>query len=69
MKKDLEDLNLLLKSLVYESHHPFDENQALLQTLDTGLIANEAVNCDTAKTVGLRFQKGLDNITLSEASI
>ena len=55
MKKDLEDLNLLLKSLVYESHHPFDENQALLQTLDTGLIANEAVNCDTAKTVGLRF--------------
>ena len=55
MKKDLEDLNLLLKSLDYESHHPFNENQALLQALDTGLIANEAVNCDTAKTVGLRF--------------
>ena len=69
MKKDLDDLNLLLKWRDYQSHDSFDENQTLLQALDTGLIADEPVNCDTVETVGLSIQKNLDNIPLSEASI
>ena len=36
--------------------------------MDTGLIADEAVNCDTAETVGLSIQENLDNVPLCEAS-
>ena len=69
LKKALDDLNLLLKWLDYQSHDLFDENRMLLQALITGLIADEAVNCDTVETVGLSIQGNLDNVPLSEASI
>ena len=60
---------MLLKWLDYQSHDPFDENQTLVEALDTGLITNEAVNCDTSETGGLSIQENLDNVPLSEASI
>ena len=68
MKKGLDDLNLLLKWLDYQSHDPSDENRTLLEALDTGLIADEAVNCYTAETLGLSIQENLDNVPLSEVS-
>ena len=69
MKKDLDDLNLLLEWLDYQSHDLFDENWMLLQELNTDLIADEILNCDTAETVGLSIEENLDNVLLSEASI
>ena len=69
LKKDFDDLNTLLKWLECQTHDPFDENRTLLQTLDTGLIANDTVNCDTAESIGSKNQESLDNVSLSAASI
>ena len=69
IQRDFNDLQKLITWFDYQSHDPFDSTRQKLQSLDSGMIANESVNCDNAEQVGMNIQENLDKIPLSEASV
>ena len=48
---------------------PFDVNRVQLQSLTSGLTANENVNCDEAESVGQKIQSKLDDQIFSRCSV
>ena len=48
---------------------PFDVNRVQLQSLTSGLTANENVNCDEAESVGHNIQSKLDDQLFSRCSV
>ena len=69
MKRDYTDLMKVVEWLKRASHNPFDANRPHLQALDTGLMADETVNCDDAEAVGHRLQVKLDGVSLNDATV
>ena len=57
MKRDFNDLQKLILWFSSTSHDPFDTNRQSLQTLDSGMIADENINCDDAEAVGNAIQE------------
>jgi len=53
----------------FETNNPFDSNRVELQSLSTGLIADETINCDEVENVGQRIQSQIDGLTVAKASI
>jgi hypothetical protein len=53
----------------FEVHDPFDDNRARLQSLPSGLIGDDSVNCDQAEDVGRKIQLKLNGISVTKASI
>ena len=54
-----------------ENHNPFDDNEPLLRSIATGLMATEGdgINCDEAEKIGQAIQDQLDSISITEATI
>ena len=67
--RDFNDLQRLITWFQYQSHDPFDPDRHQLQALDSGLIADETLNCDDAECVGNSIQESLDGISLGESTI
>ena len=55
----------------FNDHNPFTLKTEDLQSLSTGLTANEEdnINCYDAEAVGARIQAGLNGVSFSEAKI
>ena len=58
IKLDFDELQHILQW--FDSSSPFDINRTDLQSLSTGVVADETVNCDNAENVGSTFQAQLD---------
>ena len=54
-----------------ENHNPFDDNEPLLRSIATGLMATEGngINRDEAEKIGQAVQDQLDGISITEATI
>ena len=53
-----------------ENHNPFDDNEPLLRSIATGLMATEdGINCDEAEKIGQAIQDQLGGISITEATI
>ena len=54
-----------------ENHNPFDDNEPLLRSIETGLMATEGdgINRDEAEKIGQAIQGQLDGISITEATI
>ena len=48
----------------------FDQHEALVHSLSSGLIAadGDAINCDKTEQIGAKIQKQLDNVSVAEGS-
>ena len=68
-QRDFTDLQKILTWFQYQSHDPFDPSRPQLQALDSGLVANDSVNCDDVEAVGNRLQEKLDGMSVNKASI
>ena len=66
-KRDAEDLDKI--SSWFKIHNLFDSNKTELQSLSTGLIADDKINCDETESLGCSIQMKPDNLKFSEASI
>ena len=66
-KRDAKDLDGI--SSWFKIQNPFDRNRTQLQSLSTGLIADDKINCDKTESLGSSIQMKLDNLKFSEASI
>ena len=66
-KRDAEDPDKI--SSWFKIHNPFDSNKTQLQSLSTGLIADDKINCDETGNLGCSIQMKLDNLKFSEASV
>ena len=66
-KRGTEDLDKI--SSWFKIHNPFDSNRTQLQSLSTGLIADDKINCDETGNLGCSIQMKLDNLKFSEASV
>ena len=53
----------------FRIHNPFDSNRTQLQSLGTGLIADDKINCDEKESLGCSIQVKLDNLKFSKVSI
>ena len=70
LQRDFSDLEKAVKNwLNMPSHNPFDQNRTTLQALDSGLTADEKVNCDEAEEVGKKIQKKLDGSSWTVATV
>ena len=67
IQRDFNDLQKLLEW--FEAHDPFDDNRAHLQSLSSGLIGDDSVNCDQAEDVGRKIQLKLNGVAVTKASI
>lgn len=69
LKRDFIDLEKIKGWLDLSSHNPFDSDRTSLQALDSGLTANEEVNCDQAELIGQLIQESLDGLPWNGASV
>jgi len=67
IQRDFDDLQKVFQW--FETNNPFDSNRVELQSLSTGLIADETINCDEVENVGQRIQSQIDGLTVAKASI
>lgn len=65
--RDQQDHNRILNWV--EEVNPFDTIRNQLQSLSTGLTANESVNCDDSEVVEQRIQTKMDNQSIVNCSI
>lgn len=57
LRKDMNDLNTMLKWFDFQLHNPSEETRVVLQSLGTGLIADDTVHCDRGEEVSSKIQK------------
>lgn len=67
IQRDYQDLQKILQW--FETNDPFDSNRTELQSLSTGLIADDAINCDEIEKIGSKIQSNLDGVAVVNASI
>lgn len=67
IQRDYQDLHKLFQW--FETNNPFDSNRLELQSLSTGLIADDTINCDKIESVGYKIQSKLDGLAVVKASI
>jgi hypothetical protein len=67
IKRDHADL-LKLSSWV-QLRNPFDTKRTHLQSLTSGVIANQSVNCDRAETIGSSIQASLNSKSIVDTNI
>ena len=60
IKRDYDDLQKL--QIWLNNHNPYDPERNQLQSLATGIVADEPVDCD-------EIQKSLDGISLAKATV
>ena len=66
--RDFNGLQKLITWFQYHSHSRFNPDRHQLQTLESGLIADESVICDEAEYVARSIQDSLDGVSLKEAA-
>ena len=66
---DFADLTKLINWFECDSIITLTQSVLNWWPLDSGMIANEDVKCDNAKTIGMAIQKKLNNVSLHAASI
>ena len=64
---DYQDLQKILQW--FETNNPFDSNRLELQSLSTGSIADDTINCDEIENVGYEIQSKLNDLAVVKASI
>ena len=69
MRRDHKDLQKVMEWFEYETHNPFDPKRTSLQSLITGMIADESINCDDAERIGHMIQLDIDGQSVSNATI
>ena len=68
MQGDYSDLQNVMEW--FETSNPFDVvNRKHLQSLSSGLVADETINCDHVENVGHELQSKLDCIAVTKATI
>ena len=67
LSRDYHDLMKILEW--FETNDPFDSNRNQLQSLSSGLIADESINCDNVEKVGHEIQAKLDNVSITKATV
>ena len=60
MTRDHKDRQKVMEWLEYETHNSFDPKRTSLQSLITGMIADESINCDDAERIGHMIQLDID---------
>ena len=63
-QKDFDEVAIWINEM-----NPFDANRVKLQSLTSGLTANEHVDCDNAETVGQNIQNKLDDQIFLRCSV
>ena len=67
MKRDHDDLQKV--SDWFEERNPFDANREVLQSLSSGLTADEIINCDNSEGIGREIHQKLNDLQFSKCSI
>lgn len=67
LQRDYNDLQKLVEW--FEVNDPFDSKRVELQSLSTGLIADETINCDEVEKVGHDIKSQLDGIAVIKATL
>ena len=65
--RDFEDMQKILEWL--DISNPFDSTRQTLQSLSSGLVADETINCDNAEEVGMKIQSKLDQQSIYKCMI
>ena len=67
MRRDLKDIQDLLHYLI--ARNPFNiDGPPSLRNIATGIVAQDSVNCDSAKDVGLKILPQMPGMTVNEHS-
>ena len=67
IRRDFDDLQKILEW--FEVLNPFDSTRTSLQSLSSGLVADESVNCDDAEEAGMKIHAKLEQQSISKCTI